>query len=265
MNDSDIESLIRSISEIESLEQHSTPVLHDPACLGMSRLESLAGGSNSSSASERSHLDGCRGCSRTLDVFRDRERDSAAGLPVVWRRWGLCASALATAACLLLLATLRPVPPSVAVDGMISVSIEHTAVAALNDDGCIARFRNTVRENCVVLAVFRAWDSACQCRQWRLYDWGTGDSVAMATVGQPLDISIDVTDMPVVEQLLVVALARRPDDLPDDAAESQALLACLNSSPLETETPEDITGFAAAVKSCLPPGVTVVSHAFSSE
>ena len=102
-------------------------------------------------------------------------------------------------------------------------------------------------------------------RVWRLYDWGTGASVALATAGEPLDISIDVTDMPVVEQLLVVALARLPDDLPDDAAESQALLACLNSSSLETDTPEDITGFASAVESCLPPGVTVVSHAFSSE
>lgn len=116
-----------------------------------------------------------------------------------------------------------------------------------------------------MLAIFRAWDSACQCRQWRLYDWGTGGSVATATVGQPLDISLDVTGMPVVEQLLVVALARRPADLPDGAAETQALLACLNSSPLETEMPKDITRFASAVESCLPPGVTVVSHAFSSE
>ena len=148
---------------------------------------------------------------------------------------------------------------------MIPVSIEHTAIASHDDDGCIARFRNTVQENCVVLAVFRAWDSACQCRQWRLYDWGTGNSVAIATAGQPLDISIDVTNMPVIEQLLVVALARRPADLPEDAADTQALLACLNSSPLETETPEDITSFASAVELCLPPGVTVVSHAFSSE
>ena len=71
--------------------------------------------------------------------------------------------------------------------------------------------------------------------------------------------------MPPVEQLLVVALARRAADLPGSEVGTEALLACLNSSPLETEFPEDINGFASAVEFCLPPGVTVVSQTFSSE
>ena len=266
MNDSDLESLIAGISEIELLERESLRIARDPSCLGLSRLEAFAADSQSPTRSDRSHLDACRICSLRLRAFRGEvvsaapRRTSGRIAAVVLR-----GAAMAAAACLALLMWQRPAATVAPVTGDIPINIEYTTHAALADERCVASFRNTTGEDCVVLAVFRAWDSTCQCRQWQLYEWEHGASLARAVAGKPLDISIDMTNMPAIEQLLVVALARRAGDLPGSEAGTEALLACLNSSPLETEHPDDIRGFASAVESCLPPGVTVVSQAFSSE
>lgn len=265
MNDAKIESLIRSIAEIESLEQPTPQVRRSESCLGMSRLESLAAGSHSPSAVEQAHLDDCRVCDVRLRAFAGRAIETALGAPPALPRWAARLAPLAAAACLAMLLTLETGVESEAIGGIIPVHIEHTVLAARDDERCEASFSNTADQNCVVLAVFRMWDAACQCGQWQLYDWGKGAAVARALAGTPLNIAIDVTDMPSVEQFLVVALAHDAADLPHGESETEALLACLNSSPLETEIPEDITGYASALESCLPPGVTVVSHAFNTE
>lgn len=266
MNDSDLESLIAAISEVDQLERESPWIARDPSCLGLSRLEALAADSQSPTRSDRSHLDACRICSLRLRAFRDEAvtaapRRSSVRIGAVVLR----GAAMATAACLALFLWQRPGAAVAPVTGDIPVTIEYTTHATQADERCVANFRNTAGEDCIVLAVFRVWDSTCECRQWQLYEWERGVSLARAFAGKPLDISIDVTDMPPVEQLLVVALARRQGDLPGSEAGTEALLACLNSSPLETEFPEDIKSFASAVEFCLPPGVTVVSQTFSSE
>ncbi len=144
------------------------------------------------------------------------------------------------------------------------LQIEFAADATPRDDRCVARFTGTANEGGALLALFRAWDRQCGCRTWRLYRWDDGNAIARVRQDESLKFALDVSDMPPTEQLLVVAVASNPETLPGSTGEAEELLACLNSSPLEMQHPEDLAEFASAVETCLP-GAAIVAHPFSTE
>lgn len=124
------------------------------------------------------------------------------------------------------------------------------------------QFRSVAREGCFVLAVFRMWNGECQCLAWKVYRWDDGDPLAELDAGQTLDLRLDAADLPPIEQLLVLAVAPRPDGLPDTGEEADALLACLNQRTPTPAEDDRIERYASAVRECLPSGVTVLPHPF---
>jgi hypothetical protein len=243
--DATLEALIRAACEVDALERGAGPRM---SASGSDTVREDAG-----------------------DAARPAGWQPAA--PLKLRRIAV-AAALAAAACLVLKLAIPAVAPPAApgapslagnhLAGVPLMHIEFAADAAPRDDRCVARFTGVPNEGGVLLALFRAWDRQCGCRTWRLYRWEDGDAVTRIRRDEALNIALDVSDMPPSDQLLVVAVASHPGDLPGDSMEAEQLLACLNSSPLEMQNPEDLTAFASAVEGCLP-GASIVAHPFTTE
>jgi len=116
-----------------------------------------------------------------------------------------------------------------------------------------------------MLAVFRAWHQDCQCLAWQLHVWEDGRPSVELLPQDICDIMIDVTDAPPVEQLLLVAIARDPEDLPRNSAQAGDLLDCLNAVIPPSGPNGHVAAYASAVRLCLPEGVTVVPQSFVVE
>ena len=135
-----------------------------------------------------------------------------------------------------------------------------------DDDGArVDCFQAHAAENCSVVAVFHRWYEDCQCLDWQLYSWEDGRPLADLSAQDVEDITLEVTDAPPVEQLLVIAIARNPADLPRDETEALALIACLEEVAPDADENEAASQYASAVRSCLPPSVTVVPRSFVVE
>jgi hypothetical protein len=129
----------------------------------------------------------------------------------------------------------------------------------------IDRFEPSSPQQCVVLAIFHTWQTDCQCLAWQLYEWEDGRPLAEFTPEQVHDITIDVTDAPPLEQLLLVAIAKNPRDLPSNEADTSDLLDCLNELAPPTDPHGSATSYASAVRACLPDTVKVVPRSFFVE
>lgn len=189
--------------------------------------------------------------------------------------WALRLTAAAVAACLMLLTYLaqpessrsdRTARTSLAGLGRlapVSVSVCHEPSLVAEDARRIDHFQATSDAGCVVVAVFRAWDEACQCLNWRLHEWDeAGRTLAELDPDQLLDIALDVTGNPPVGQLLVLATSRTPGDLPATSDDAAALLQCLNEVAPPICSDGDVRSFASAVGECLPSSVMLVEETF---
>ena len=135
-----------------------------------------------------------------------------------------------------------------------------------NPDGSrIDCFEPIAPEGYALLAVFRLWQADCQCLAWHVYEWEDGQAATELVTDDICGIALDVTDQPPVEQLLLVAIARNPDDLPRDPAQASLLLQCLEDATLPDDAGECAAAYASAAQACLPAGVTVVPQTFLVE
>src|SRR5262249_31951779 len=125
-----------------------------------------------------------------------------------------------------------------------------------------ATFQPACDAGCALLAIFREWNADCQCLAWKLHQWENGGSVAELPPGQPVDIHLNVTDDPPVEQVLVLAVAQGRDTLPSSGERAAALLECLNDAPLSASAEQDVSAYTSAVAGCLPDGVTLLPQSF---
>jgi hypothetical protein len=263
VDDRELENLIRMALESAELDDLTAPTSHSSACLSMTRLELLAQTGLSPAGPERQHLARCRLC-------RDRFRAFVASRPL-GQRWvqpvrglGLLRLTAAVAACLVLLLyashnrTHRPARPQ-----HVPISVCHEPVPASEGAPRIDHFATTSEEPCLVLAVFRAWDEACQCLNWQLYEWDAeGRTLAALEPHEWLEIARNVTGNPPVEQLLVFASSRHAGDLPATTDDAAALLQCLNDVAPPACAEDDVSVYASALRECLPASVTLVPKTF---
>lgn len=188
----------------------------------------------------------------TIRFDRTRDRRS---------RWRLGVSAAAVAAAAALLLTLLPSSPA----RQPPFEIAYCPSAPRYDGVRIDRFEPSTPQQCAVLAIFHSWEKDCQCLAWQLYEWEDGRPLAEFTPEQVHDITIDVTDAPPLEQLLVIAIAKNPRDLPSNEADTHDLLNCLNELAPPTDPRDSARVYASAVRACLPDSVKVVPQPFFVE
>jgi hypothetical protein len=181
---------------------------------------------------------------------------------VRWTR-RLAAVPIAAAASLALLLWYNS-PPTTS-SAAIQMQVEHCPGLPLPDGVRMERFQPSSPEHCVVLALFRTYRDECRCLAWRVHEWEDGRPLAELDPQQVLDIVLDVTDAPPIEQLLVVAAARVPADLPSDSEEASELLQCLDEQVPPTECRSDAASYATAVRACLGDRVTVVPQSLLVE
>jgi len=274
MTERELENLIEMVVEADRLDEPhlgAGDARDSAACLRFAMWDDIAAGRATLSNAERRHVLACRTCTA---------RGRAFGLTVraaPRRRLVLHAAgaALALAACLLIVVQIagrsifrqdQPgnVPRIIANAGgrAANVTVDYAAGDVGIDDRRVDCFQPNVPEHSVILAVMRRWDEACECMVWKLHHWENGETATAAGPEAAPSIAMDVTDDAPVEQLLLVAVSRDPADLPDSAAEADALLECLNSSCPPLSPPDDALACASAVQSCLPAGVSVVPQTF---
>lgn len=179
-------------------------------------------------------------------------------------RLGWLGVPLAAAAAVLLALLPQPSVPrtAIVIDAPPELEIAHWP--NVQPDGAIVEcFEPTATERVSVLAIFHRWHQDCQCMEWQLYEWEDGRRMAELSPDEIHDITIDVTDAPPVAQLLVVAVAKNPDDLPRDEAGAYELLDCLNDVVPPSDAEGSDLAYASAVQACLPESVRVVPQRFS--
>jgi len=172
--------------------------------------------------------------------------------------WRLGAGAAAAAAILLAL-----LPPATITRPQFEIA--YCPSVPRYDGVRIDRFQPSSPQQCAVLAIFHTWEKDCQCLAWQLYEWEDGRPLAELTPDQVHDITIDVTDAPPLEQLLVVAIAKHARDLPSSEADTYDLLECLNELAPPTDPRDSARAYASAVRACLPDSVKVVPQPFFVE
>ncbi|MCG3126814.1 MAG: hypothetical protein CHACPFDD_01669 [Phycisphaerae bacterium] len=170
------------------------------------------------------------------------------------------AAVLAAAACLMYLVW----PWKASDDGLrhVPLHVRYVPATATSSGESIAHFQSTAGEPCVLLAVYRTWESACECLSWQIHEWDGGVMTASAGPNRSVSFPLDVSDDPPVEQVVVVAAARRARDLPGTCEQAEALLACLNEIPVPEGAEVDPALVASTVRACLPVEVTLVSRSF---
>ncbi|MBU0618515.1 MAG: hypothetical protein KKI02_12425 [Planctomycetes bacterium] len=224
MNEKDLENLVRMAAEIDELEHAART------------FESLGDITPS-----------------TIRFDRRRRRQP------VWQL-GVFAAAAAAALLVALLPTTTDQQPSSAFAS--SFQIDYCPAVPRYDGVRIDHFEHSSSEQCAVLAIFNTWEKDCQCLAWQLYEWEDGRALAELSPDEVHRITIDVTDAPPIEQLLLVAIAKNPSDLPGDETQTYELLDCLNEVAPPTDPRESAAAYASAVRSCLPDTVTVVPQPF---
>lgn len=173
--------------------------------------------------------------------------------------WRLGAGAAAAAAAIL----LALLPPATMPRPQFEIA--YCPSVPRYDGVRIDRFEPSSPQQCAVLAIFHTWEKDCQCLAWQLYEWEDGRPLAEFTPDQVHDITIDVTDAPPLEQLLVVAIAKNASDLPSSEADTHDLLDCLNELAPPTNPRDGAAAYTSAVRACLPDSVKVVPQSFFVE
>lgn len=240
MKDRDVAELVRMAVEIDEIEQIAS-----------------AGASGAPSAKRWRYLGREAPRDRILVDYKARHT-----LHPLWR---IAVPAAAAAACVLALLHPRAALDSRRAAATVPFQIIHCPGERLDDGLRIDSFEPTASEYCVVLAIFHTWRDDCQCLSWQLHEWEDGGMLAEFAPGQRLDITLDVTDAPPVEQLLVMAVAQNPDDLPSTIEETYGLMDCLNEVRPPTDPCESAAAYASAVEACLPEGVRVIPQPFYVE
>jgi len=113
----------------------------------------------------------------------------------------------------------------------------------------------------LVVALLREWRGECQCLAWRVYEWADGRAITAIDPSDDLDIALDVSGAPPVEQFVVVAMSPHSGGLPVNRAEAEDLVACLNEQDYNADA-EQLAHSESMVAFCLPDDVEIVARRF---
>lgn len=133
----------------------------------------------------------------------------------------------------------------------------------------IDAFHVTANKDCSMVVFLRDWDEDCGCLRWRLHDWkdqtrpnGCALVGLHLKAGESIALEVDVSDVPPFEQILMIATADRPEDLPSENTDANLLLDCL-AGPCPDETPDaDLFALLNDAPDCFPRGVNVCGELF---
>jgi hypothetical protein len=239
VNDKDIEKLVRMAVEIDEIEQLASARAHATPFAG-------APYSSAQAADDE-----------TAVIRRDQRRSRRA----LWRT----IFSAAAAACVLLLVQPWSGQPARRQGAAAPIAIDYCPGIPQHDGLRIDHFEPTAPEYCVILAIFHTWHDECNCLAWHLYEWEDGRTLIEVAPGQAVEIALDVTDAPPVEQVLLVAVSRDPADLPRTTEETYDLMDCLNEVTPPTDPRGSAAAYASAVKACLAKGVRVIPQSFFVE
>lgn len=142
------------------------------------------------------------------------------------------------------------------------VTIDHIPRVSHDARSRIDAFRPCADQDAAALVLFRVWDDACDCIEWKLHQFADGSAVTRLTAGEALDIRMDVTDAPALDQYFILAVARQRDGLPHSRRATQQLLTCLNSTCPPVFPGEDPLPGAETVIECFPTGVELLQRRF---
>lgn len=117
------------------------------------------------------------------------------------------------------------------------------------------RVQPTVNEACDVFALLRTWSSDCGCLTWEVHRFDDGQTITHAARGEAVDIAGSET-----AEVVVLAVSRDRGVLPSRGDEAAAVLACLDENSRDSMVAPSATSSATIAASCLPRGVTIVSH-----
>ncbi len=164
-------------------------------------------------------------------------------------------------------ASHRPAPYSSAAAraGILPVSVEYLPTRAALDQPRLDRLRSCSEQDVYTLVLVRGWSSECACVRWDVHEFSEGTLLARLEAGEPLEIILDVSDSPPIEQAVFLAIAQHGGMLPADRAREAALLACLNDAAPPEPIDLQPARLGESVAACLPTGVSVVRHPFVVE
>jgi len=152
----------------------------------------------------------------------------------------------------------RPVPT----DLTPVVSIDYEPDPTPDRPPRIDRLHACADVEAYALILLRTWSHECECLTWRLHRTPEGHLLIRLRPGRGLEVPVDVSDAPPIEQVLILAVAREASRLPDSPEQLARLLTCLeqNLSPMPEDA--DTQQAVSLVQACLPAGVTVVPRSF---
>lgn len=120
-------------------------------------------------------------------------------------------------------------------------------------------------EPAYLLALTRTWNRDCDCLLWDLQRWADGAMLAASRGSETLELDVATGQSNAFQQVLVLAVAPERSSFAHTASDSGAeLLNCLNSRDLPPTGEQADATYAKALESCLPSGVTFVSHSLAS-
>lgn len=192
----------------------------------------------------------------------DRFDSDVARRRQAWNGWVARIAPLAAAACLLFMLRTPSfeVSPRTALAGLSQV--RHVPFESLSAYKRVDAFETCARRDGFVMVLLRAWNEECACMAWRLHEEQDGRRMLQLHRGDTLRLSIDVSENPAVEQLLIFALSDRDTELPYDPDAADELLACLNTNAPPVD-PADDAAYALALDYCLPSDVRVLTRPFT--
>jgi hypothetical protein len=129
----------------------------------------------------------------------------------------------------------------------------------------VDRTEPTTTEPAYLLALTRTWNRDCDCLLWDLQRWADGAMLASSRGSDTLELNVATGPANALQQVLVLAVAQERAALARSASDGGVeLLNCLNSRDLPASGEHDGVTYASALESCLPSGVTIVSHSLAS-
>ncbi len=193
-----------------------------------------------------------------------------------WRRVASIVSfAAAVGLAWVFVSPLGRLPSDNGSSGGDSSSLAGVAAAALKVCGQAAesttqrltvdRFEAMSDEPAYLLALTRTWNRDCDCLLWDLQRWADGAMLAASRGSETLELDVTTTQANAFQQVLVLAVAPERASFARTSSDSGAeLLNCLNSRDLPPTGDHADATYAKALESCLPPGVTFISHSLAS-
>lgn len=177
-------------------------------------------------------------------------------------RYGL-QTAAAAAAVIAVILLWRP-PTESAVPGLRTAStVRAGALAGVSLDygpdeaGAAGQLRSCSEQDAYTMVVLRDWSDECGCVRWQVHTDPQGDAIRRLPAGEQVAIPLDFRGPATIAPVVLMAVAFRPNDLPQDVDAEAEMLACLN----EYAGGEEASAHEQALATCLPSGVAVVRHA----